>query len=182
MDWKQIVKSAGGVIGAIAPAIGTALGGPLGGMAGMAIKGIFGLGDDATEEDITRAINGATPDQLLALKQADSDFKIKAAQLGVNLEEIASRDRDSARSREIKLGGSWTVTILAWAIIAGFLGMVAWIVTKGLSGMDATQMGLVGTLVGYVSAKAEQVVSYYFGSSAGSAAKNDSISKMLEQK
>jgi hypothetical protein len=40
--------------------------------------------------------------------------------------------------------------------------------------------GLVGTMIGYASAKADQVVSYYFGSSAGSKAKDETIRRQSE--
>ena len=36
---------------------------------------------------------------------------------------------------------------------------------------------VIGTLIGYVSAKAEQVIAYYFGSSAGSKAKTDIMAR-----
>jgi hypothetical protein len=39
---------------------------------------------------------------------------------------------------------------------------------------------MVGTLIGYASAKADQVVSYYFGSSAGSDRKNVLIDRMMK--
>ncbi len=38
-------------------------------------------------------------------------------------------------------------------------------------------MALAGALVGYVSAKAEQVIAYYFGSSSGSEQKTEIMGK-----
>jgi uncharacterized membrane protein len=60
--------------------------------------------------------------------------------------------------------------VLAFLVICGFLGMVYGLLSGELKALDST---LAGTLIGYVSAKAEQVVSYYFGSSLGSARKNE---------
>jgi hypothetical protein len=39
---------------------------------------------------------------------------------------------------------------------------------------------LVGTMIGYTSAKADQIVSYYFGSSASSKAKDETISTIAK--
>jgi hypothetical protein len=74
---------------------------------------------------------------------------------------LTGRDRWFPTRRGNRATPRW----LAGIIVGGFLGMV-WYV---LSGKAA---GMIGTLIGYVSAKADQVVSYYFGSSAGSAEKN----------
>ncbi|HBO83134.1 MAG TPA: hypothetical protein DD502_33950, partial [Cupriavidus sp.] len=68
MDWSK-VKSA---IGTIAPWLAGTLGTPVAGVAVKAICDLFGLtGDNATPENVTAALAGATPDQLIALKQAD---------------------------------------------------------------------------------------------------------------
>jgi len=48
---------------------------------------------------------------------------------------------------------------------------------KGLT--DPVTVGMIGTLIGYASAKADQVVSYYFGSSASSAKKTEAMSEAL---
>jgi hypothetical protein len=59
-----------------------------------------------------------------------------------------------------------------WAVLSGYV--------QGMS--DPAIVGIIGTLIGYVSAKADQVVSYYFGSSSGSkektAAMSDALSKV----
>lgn len=159
----------GNVLKTVAPWIGTALGGPLGGIAVEAIANVFGL-SDKTEASLKNAISGATPEQLLALKQADQDFAIQMRQLGINeikdLESLAAADRDSARKREISVG-DWTPRILAYIIITGFLGAL----TAVLSGKTPVDSVLAGTLIGYISAKAELVLTYYFGSNAASEAR-----------
>lgn len=164
MDWKKIV-------GTVAPSLATALGGPLVGLAVKTIADVFGLPDTASEDEVAAAVASATPEQLLALKKADQDFAVRMRELDVDLEKIAAGDRDSARRREID-AKDWTPKILAFVIIGGFFAVVAFVLGKGLSGMDAAAAAFAGSLVGYVSAKAEQVVAYYFGSSAGSARKD----------
>ncbi|MEI6472760.1 MAG: hypothetical protein WCO20_08975, partial [Holophagaceae bacterium] len=68
----------------IAPTIGTALGGPLGGIAGMALSKSLGLpeGTGADEKSLEAALQGANPEQLLALKTADQAFALQMQKLG----------------------------------------------------------------------------------------------------
>lgn len=174
IDWKKIV-------GTVAPALATALGGPL---AGVAVKTIATqvLGkEDATEQEVEEAILNANPQMLLQLRQLDLEFKKTMTDAGIQLEKIASEDRNSARLREVNAHDSWTPRILAAVIIIGFL----WCVYAVLSGYiddlkDPMIATLVGTMIGYTSAKADQVVSYYFGSSASSKAKDDTISTIAK--
>jgi hypothetical protein len=166
-NWKSIVK-------AVAPALGTALGGPVGGLAVTALTSVLGIEPDSTEDQIAAAVRTATPEQLLALKNADNQFKIDMERLHINLKEIEYKDRDSARQREIGTSGAsrWATPILAGLVLSGFFWSVWWVFSNGISDMTAASAAFVGTMVGYVSAKADQVVSYYFGSSAGSEGKN----------
>ncbi len=59
------------------------------------------------------------------------------------------------------------------------------ILTGGITVKDiaivATVSGLIGTVVGYVAANAQQVVSYFFGSSRGSADKTAAISQAISR-
>ena len=64
-DWKSL-------LGNVAPILGTAIGGPFGALAGTAIKAVLGLPDDSDEKAMASALAKATPDQLLALQNADS--------------------------------------------------------------------------------------------------------------
>jgi hypothetical protein len=56
-------------------------------------------------------------------------------------------------------------------VLMGFFFIVS-LVLSGYAKGDPT---LIGAVVGYVSAKAEQVVGYYFGSSSGSARKTEML-------
>ncbi|WP_439684873.1 Transmembrane protein [Cupriavidus oxalaticus] len=173
MEWKNL-------LGTVAPWIGTALGGPLGGMAATAIAEVFGM-SEKTEDAIKQALSGATPEQMLALKNADQQFALRMQELGFQnvqaLEKIAADDRDSARKREAAVL-DYTPRILAYLIVGGFLGMAYGVLFKQ---MNADSV-LAGTIIGYLSAKAEQVASYYFGSTAGSAKKSELLAQVSKSK
>lgn len=156
------------IVGAVAPTIATAIGGPLGGMAMKVVADVLGLPADSSEKDVSKAMASATPDQLLALKQADQDFAVRMRELDIDLEKIAASDRDSARRREAQVR-DWMPRVLAFVIVAGFMGTVFMVLLGYVEGMkDPLMATTVGTLIGFVSAKAEQVVAYYFGSSSSS--------------
>lgn len=159
-----------GMIQRLFPFISAAasLGGPLGTLAANAVGKAMGVDKvDSTASGITTAINGATPDQILALQKAEQDFQIQMAQMGFEnlqqLEQIAQADRADARAREISVK-DWTPRILGYGVVSAFIGVVIYV----LSGKASVETVLAGTLIGYMSAKAELVLTYYFGSSAGS--------------
>lgn len=173
--------AAKGILGAVAPTLGAALGGPMGGIAAKTIATIL-LGDEAADESkIAAAVAGATPDQLLLLKKANLDFEVKMRELEVDIKRIEMDDRKSARDREAAIK-DWTPRILAALIIGGFLTSVYMVLAGLVEGLkDPVMSGIVGTLIGYVSAKADQVVSYYFGSSAGSDKKTEAMQNAMER-
>lgn len=168
-------------LAALAPGLATAIGGPVAGLAVSSIEKVFGLTPGSgTPEAISLAMNTATPDQLLALKKADNDFTVQMRQLDINLEEISEKDRDSARQREIGTKDH-SNSILGGVIILGFLFAVGMVLGGQVMGLkDANTAALIGTLIGYISAKADQVVAYYFGSTRQSANKDDTI-KLLSK-
>ena len=156
------------IVGAVAPTIATAIGGPLGGMAMKVVAEVLGLPGDSSEKDVAKAMASATPDQLLALKQADQDFAVRMRELDIDLEKIAAGDRDSARRREAQVR-DWMPRVLAFVVVAGFMATVFLVLLGLVDGMkDPLMATTVGTLIGFVSAKAEQVIAYYFGSSSSS--------------
>lgn len=160
MDWKALLAS-------VAPTLGTALLGPLGGLAVSAIGDALGM-DKASEKDLSARLAGATPDDLLKIKQADQDFEKHMADLGVDLEKVAAGDRDSARKRQMEVKDR-TPAVLAGFVTLGFFAILAYMLVKGLpaSGNEAllVMLGALGTAFG-------SVIAYYYGSSVGSARKD----------
>lgn len=168
MDWKNVV-------GAVAPWLATALGGPLAGEAVQVIGGALGL-SEKTEATIKQALSGLTPEQMLAIKQADNDFAIRMQQAGfANVEAMEAlyvKDISSARDRQVQTKDS-TNTVLAYTIVGSFIAMVG----ATLLGYSTIDSALAGTLVGYLSAKSEQVLAFYFGTSKSSDRKTELLAQ-----
>ena len=161
----------------VAPSIATAVGGPLAGMATRAISEALLGKPDGTEDELLSAAKSATPEQLLALKQAEQSFVVKMRELDLDLERISNEDRDSARNREIKTG-DYTPKLLAAAVTFGFFGVLFWMIANGLpsNGGEAmlVMLGTLGTAWG-------AIVSYYFGSSAGSREKTQAMNRIMDK-
>jgi hypothetical protein len=162
-NWKSLVST-------VAPVIGTALGGPFGALASTVLCSVLGIDTNSEEAVVAQAMKNATPEQLMALQNAERQFKLDMEKLGVDLAKIDADDRNSARLKESTLTGwgKYATPLLGSVVIAGFFGTVGYVLADGLTGLDSQAAMLVGSLIGYVSAKADQVVGYYFGSSAGS--------------
>lgn len=158
MDWlKQI-----------APTIATALGGPLGGLAYEAVSKALGV----SSEDAKSILDSGklTSDQIAQVKVAEIELQKTQQTLGLNFEQLAVQDRSSAREMQTATK-SFLVPSLALTIVGAFIAMVG----GTLLGYSHIDSAMAGTLIGYLSAKAEQVVSFYFGSSAGSQQKDQLI-------
>lgn len=178
MSEKSIYQKIGDAVADYAPGIATILaatgvGVPLAGAVGAigALTKAFGLGSDAKPEDILTAIS-ADPEIKLKAMIANNDFVLK--QRDQELEELRLElaDVNSARDREKSVKDNVNRN-LAYAIILSFIAVVGFT----LGGWVKVESVLAGTLIGYLSAKAEQVLSYYFGSSRGSAQKTDLLAK-----
>ena len=122
--------SAFDVIKTVAPWIGTALtggtGGPLVSMAINAAANALGV-DSKTVDDVKNAIIGATPEQMLALKNADQSFQAHMQEIGfkqiTDLEQIAADDRKDARDMQ-KSTHSVMPAVLTTIITIGFFGVL----------------------------------------------------------
>ena len=152
----------------IAPTIATAIGGPLGGLAYEAVSKVLGIPQDDAKKMLDDGKMSA--DQIAQVKIAEIELKKTEEQLGLNFEALAVDDRKSARAMQTEVK-SKLVPTLAIIIVVSFIG-----ITIGtLMGYSHIESAMAGTLIGYLSAKAEQVVSFYFGSSSGSQAKDQMI-------
>ena len=139
----------------IAPTIATAMGGPLAGMAVSAISKAIGV-DEAKVGDLIKD-NKLTAEQIAQVKLAEIELQKQAQELGLNFEKLAVDDRKSAREMQAA-----TRSIVPPALAA--------IVTVGFFGILVMMLGSLGTAW-------TGIIAYYFGSSAGSQAKTDLLSK-----
>ena len=166
-------------IGAVAPWLATALGGPLAGQAVSSIASAMGLKSDAKLTDIQNALAAGqlTGDQLVAMKAAELQFQTAMGQAGFanvkELETIAASDRDSARKRE-EVVKDWTPRILAYGVTIGFFAVLVFML---LQPIPPTAHDALLLLLGALQTAWVGIVTYYFGSSAGSDRKTELMSK-----
>lgn len=164
--WKKALS-------VVAPTIATAVGSPL---AGTAIKLLSEelLGKpNGTEDEVAEAISKATPEQLTKLKDIEANFKLEMEKLNVDLENIAAKDRNSARRREIALKDS-TPKILGALIMFGFFSLLGALLFYTV---PEKNQDIFNIMLGALGTMATGVVTYYFGSSAGSRAKDIRLNK-----
>lgn len=147
-----------------APKIAEQLGGPLAGAAVAAIaRAIFGK-EDVGEEVLADAVANLGAEQIIALRQAENEFRLAIRNAAVEERRIDAADRSSARERQIKLG-DLTPSALGALIIAGFFLTLAAMVSRKLPPGAETEFSI---MLGALATMTAAVVNYFFGSSAGS--------------
>ena len=189
-DWKKLVSG-------IAPVIGAALGGPLAGQAISMLGEALGLGADANETTVAAAVSSGrlTGEQVVAMQQAEQDFKVRMEGLRIDVLKInaaadAALIADTSDARHA-FGAHENVFVLGCIIIGAFALLMGLVLTgcfflmTGRVTVDAGTLavcaGLIGTVVGYLAAAAQQVVSFFYGSSKGSKDNGDRIGQALTE-
>ena len=188
-DWKQIVR-------AIAPTIGTALGGPLAGAAISELSNVLLGKPDGSEADVVAAVQRMSPEHVIAIKQADLAFAVRMRELDIDLAKLNAETEkaylsDVQDARKANAGdiGVFRLGMAVLGVFAAVMTAVLWgsfaLLTGGMTLKDAATVGLVsgliGTVVGYAAANAQQVVAYFFGSSRGSMAKTDAMATAVQK-
>tara|TARA_E500000318_G_scaffold105883_1_gene113306 strand:+ start:92 stop:571 length:480 start_codon:yes stop_codon:yes gene_type:complete len=151
---KGLLKN---IVGAVAPTLGTAIGGPMGGMAANMIADVLGVPND--QKSIERAIQNATPEQMLELKKAEQQFEVQMKELEVDVFKLETQDKQNARGMFSK---DWTARIIGIATIGGFLGYI-FLVT--LQPPEQNSEALINLVLGYLGGLASAIISFYFGAS-----------------
>jgi hypothetical protein len=151
---KDMLKN---LVGAVAPTIGTALGGPMGGMAANMIADVLGVPN--TPKAIEKAIQEATPEQMLELKKAEQAFELQMKELDVDVFKLEVGDTQDARKAFSK---DWTARIVGVSVVGGFMGYI-FLVT--LQPPEQNSEALINLVLGYLGGLASAVISFYFGAS-----------------
>lgn len=157
MNFKKIIKT-------VAPFIGTLIGGPFAGIATKVLGDIFCGDENATEKEIEKAVSKASPEQFVKLKEISAQKEKEFLAAGINLEEIASRDRGDARDMQ-KTTGSMMPGILTALLTLGFFGTLFAIM---FFKMQPDIKEIVDIMLGAQATAWIQCISYWFGSSSGS--------------
>lgn len=179
-DWKAIVRT-------VAPGIASVFGTPLAGMGVTAILNAIIPPDAPQPEDkeayLVQALQGATPDMLMKMKQADQQFALDMKRSGVDLEkflaEIALRNTEGARNMKVAWlqSSKWDYEpILALLILCAFGYAEYWVfdyVMHSTTPMDANKAMLVGKMLGMVDAALFALVYFRYGTSKGSERKTE---------
>jgi hypothetical protein len=169
MDWKNLVAT-------VAPWIGTALGGPLGGMAVEAVGNALGL-SEKTESSIKAALAGVTPDQMLAIKNADQAFALQMQALGFkqvsDMEAFAVADRKDARDMQ-KTTRSIIPATLSVMITTGYFGILIGMLSGKFSISDSQALLI---MLGSLSTGWGVVMAFWFGTTNDSGRKTELLAK-----
>jgi hypothetical protein len=170
MDFTAILKT-------VAPWLASAAGGPLAGMAVTAIADSFGLTDKTTDA-IKQAISGATPEQMLALKNADKEFALQMQAMGfkqiTDLEALAAGDRKDARQMQTTTK-SLVPAILSTVVTVGYFGILTGLLTGHLTMANDSQALLL--MLGSLTTGWGVVMAFWFGTTSSSARKTEIIAQ-----
>jgi len=151
---KNMLKN---VVGAVAPTIGQALGGPLGGAAMNVVANALGCEPNA--RSVERAVREATPEQLLALKNAELEFEVKMKELEVDVFALETADKQDARTHFAR---DWTAKIIGLTMVLFFCAYIAMITVMP---PEQNSMELINLVLGYMGGLVSAVISFYFGAS-----------------
>lgn len=157
------------LLGTVAPALATAYGGPFGGLAAKWISDKLGAPEADTPREQLELLE-KRPDLLLQLKQIDRDFEKHMASVGVDIFKTEVDDRKDARA--LARGDMRPQIILSTLYNFGYFALLYGFISAGASEFNEWQKGIIGTLIGILTAAIPQINAFWFGSSHGSQKKD----------
>ena len=165
-DWINTLEK-------LAPTVASCLGSPVAGMAVGALETAMGISGDDIQKTIET--NKLTADQVAAIQQAEIAIKAKAQELGLDFAKLTNDDRASARDMQ-KNVKSWVPPFLALSVTIGFFGILIALMSGKIE-----QAAEVDIMLGSLGTAWISIIAFYFGSSAGSQAKDAAIQAKLNQ-
>lgn len=169
---SQFTDAAKHILGTVAPVFIDAFAGPFAPLANLALSKVFGVKVDDSVA-LSKAIQAATPEQLLALKQEGDAFEVRMTELGITRDKMTFDDRANARDMKVKTNDT-TPRNLSYLLLM-FTGVVIAGVLLGVGKVDSA---LTGSLVGYLISENKAILAFWFGSSSSSKTKDDTISDL----
>jgi len=148
----------------IAPTIATALGGPLAGMAVSAVAKAIGCAPDEVQNVISSG--KLTAEQVASIQLAELELKKQAQAMNLDFAKLGAEDKKSARDMQIATK-SWIPPVMALGVTVGFFGILA-----GLMYGQIQHAPQIDIMLGSLGTAWTGIISFYFGSSAGSQAKD----------
>ncbi len=178
MDWSALLP----IIGQAAPTIGSLLGGlipfPGGAILGQVAGKLVGeaLGVAPTPEAVSAAIATQDPATVTAkLSEAEAKMNAEVEKFRIQLADVA--DARATTVQYVQAGSplSWGAVIVSIVVMAGFIGISFLAMKPDLAGVDkSVTLFLLGAWSGYAGG----VITFWIGSSAGSADKSAQIAAM----
>lgn len=159
------------VLPSMALSVASEVPGPVGMVAGL-VSNVLGKTIQPDPAAIDTAVQGATPDQLVALKEKDLDVQAQMQKAGFDdLEELARiGEQDTADARLMqRTDKSWIPAALAITVTIGFFGALAAVLHWGI---PAAGHDVIISLIASLGTVWLTIMNFYFGSSSGSSAKN----------
>jgi hypothetical protein len=180
MDWKEIEPLVAGA----APTIGSLLGGfipfpggqMLGQLAGKMVAEALGV--PPTPDAVNTAITTGDPAVIQAkLTSADIKMQAEVESFKAQLEDV--QDARATTVKYVQAGSSMSMgsVIVSIVVCIGFVGISFLAMKPDLAGVDkSVTLFLLGAWSNLITA----VVSFWIGSSSGSAAKSDQITALTQ--
>ena len=165
MDWLATLKS-------VAPTVAAALFGPLGAVAIASVGELLGV-SEATKDKISDIIltGQMTPEQVGKLKELELEYQNNEKERGFKYAELSFKDRDSARTANVSGGTQKPLFWLSLLLLSITLGTECMVLFKGYP--EGTDPLVVGRVLGLMDAVAMLVLSYWYGTTNGSAMKTE---------
>lgn len=178
MDWSAI----GGMVGQAAPTIGGLLGGlipfPGGAILGQVAGKVLAeaLGVPPTPAAISTAITTGDPATVTAaLSEAEAKMNAEVEKFKAALEDV--QDARATTVKYVQAGSALSLgaVIVSVVVMAGFIGISFLAMKPDLAGVDkSVTLFLLGAWSGYAGG----VITFWIGSSAGSADKSAQIANL----
>jgi len=165
MDWLATLKT-------LAPTVAAAIFGPLGSVAIASVGELLGL-SGATKDKISEIIQAGqmTPEQIGKLRELELEYQNNEKERGFKYAELSFKDRDSARTANVSGGTQKPLFWLSLLLLSITLGTECMVLFNGYP--EGTDPLVVGRVLGLMDAVAMLVLSYWYGTTNGSAVKNE---------